>query len=310
MIVYCLLPDQAFLPLNKLTAVTAGSLLAFFGNQAVVRGTVISLESFTVEVITECSVLFPATLYASFVLTHPLCGSQKISGLFWGLMSVFCFNAARIALVAWCGFAYPGAFVYLHVYFGQVLLMLFVIAACLICQRMGSRDGKFRGELIYFYLRLAICSAALFGMWVYVNRFYIGIGDAYIQVLFSLFHYRLFIPMGHMTYYHTFNMVLFFALMLSSRFRRERVRIAGLLFGAAVLFTGHILFRVCNVFMTGFEVSGAYGISTILAAVGQYVLPFGLWQYLLWADHREVFSGHFFPETVKGRKTNQNFTVS
>ncbi len=297
LIVYSCLPEKVFLPLNKLTALTAGGLLTLSGEQAVVSGTIISLGSFTVNIITECSILFPATLYVSFVIAYPLSVRHKITGLLLGVSALFCCNAFRIALLTWCGFAYPPYFEYLHVYFGQILMMLAVIAACLLWLGIAPHEQEGSG-LVHFMLRLLLYSAVLFGIWSGLNRPYVTFIDGVIQYAFTWFNYQLFIPLEHTVYYQTFNIVLFCALLFSSRFKSNRRRFAGLVAGGATMFVAHLLFRLCNVFMTGFDVADAYSLSLMLATAGQYVLPIGLWLLLLSADNNGALP-YFFSVSDK-----------
>lgn len=277
---YHLLPASLYDPLNRLTTASSALLLSCLGPAPIVRGDMLTYSGFTVRIIAECSALLPFILYGTFVAAYPAAAAKKLQGLLWGLPILFFANSARIAAVTWCGADLPRYFNYFHTYLGQVFMLLLIVAISAIWVHLaGSERDRLPGAR-WFVMRAIFYGTGLFFGWAAVNTSYIRCGDRVIETVFDFFNYGLMMPRGHEIYYHTFNVIPFWSLMLAWRFNSRLRQYASLLSGTAFLVALHILFRICNVLMTGFNLSSAYPVSQVISALGQYTLPVGMWLFI------------------------------
>jgi exosortase/archaeosortase family protein len=86
-------------PLNRHTAAMAGFLLSLLGLEVAVRDVLIWGQGFSIRIITECTAVFVAILYASFVLAYPATLRQKALGLLYGLPILMVANLLRLVLI-------------------------------------------------------------------------------------------------------------------------------------------------------------------------------------------------------------------
>jgi exosortase H (IPTLxxWG-CTERM-specific) len=273
-----LLPDSALAPLCRHTAAMTARLLALSGLAPSVTATVVTRAGFSVDIVPECTFLGPAILFCAFVLTAPVPTRRRIAGLLAGLPLLHLLNLLRIAAVFAIGLQWQGLFDAFHVYLGQVFMILAVLALSLGWLRQAGYERPHGG--VPFLLRALFCTIPLFLIWLRFNGTYVRLDDVIVRGLFTLFGYRLIIPYEHTLYYQTFNLVTFAALVLASRRSSLPGKLVVLTIGTLVLMTGHLIMRVCNVFMTGFGMEAALRPATFIAAVGQYLLPVLLWLLL------------------------------
>jgi exosortase H (IPTLxxWG-CTERM-specific) len=278
------LPEALIEPACHLTARTAAELLGLFGTKVVVTGTAITSGAFMADVIPECTPLFMVGLFCSFVLAAPVPVRSKALGIACGIPLLTILNLVRIALVVATGRYFPAIFYYVHVYLGQVAMIFAVFIICLVWFRSVTATPSGDGNLS-FPLRFAVFSALLFFPWLYLNRWYVLAGDSLVRVLFALFGYQLSISYNQELYYHTFNLIGFAALMLASRSLSPSGKVKGIVTGFLILCLTHILIRVCNVLVTGFQMASADKLSLVLSVTGDYLVPVILW--MATAFHRE-----------------------
>lgn len=211
------LPESAFEWLNENTAHMSACCLSAFGMHPVLHGRALSQDGFAVSVITECSTLYMGILFFSFVAAYPSALRQKLTGLPLGIAVLHAANILRIAAVFAIGVKSPGLFELVHVYFGQVLMVLFVLAVCLAWLSMGSEPAPRSGDLFAFVIRFIAFSSIPFLLWLALNKEYVKLADHVVSGLFSLFGYRLAMKHQHAVYYQTFNVVTFTGLVLATR---------------------------------------------------------------------------------------------
>jgi exosortase H (IPTLxxWG-CTERM-specific) len=101
------------------------------GMDPLIQGAHMSLDGFNVKIIGECSALYHIILLCSFVMAYPSSARQKISGLLFGIPVLWAGNIVRIVGVCLAGAKSPDLFVYFHVYFGQIIMILFVLTVSL-----------------------------------------------------------------------------------------------------------------------------------------------------------------------------------
>lgn len=255
----------------------AAELLGLLGRNAHAAGTLVRFEGFSAQVVAECSVLNPAILFVSFILAADASPRAKACGILAGIPILNSINVLRIAAVIATGAAAPSLFEAVHVYAGQILMVVVVLRGALLWSRWAEADG---GETSPFLLRVLAWSILLFIPWLIVNRWYVAAGDLPLRLLFDLAGRPIDLPVEHSLYYQTFNSVLFASLVLATGalpFRQKGIALGG---GLVLLALGHQLFRFSNILFSAFGVREAYGASVGIHVISGYLLPFLLWLVL------------------------------
>ncbi|MBT1076734.1 exosortase H [Geobacter grbiciae] len=269
-----LVPEAAFEPLNRVTAIMAAELLGLMGRHAQAAGTLVRLDGFSARVVTECSVINPAILFISFVFGFAAPLRAKAAGILAGIPILNSINVLRIAAVIATGAAVPALFEAVHVYVGQILMVGVVLFGAILWSRWASADGV---ATFPFVPGVLAWSVILFVPWLFMNRWYVAVGDIPLRLLFEMAGRPVELPVERPLYYQTFNSVLFASLVLATGsipIRRKAVFLAG---GLALLAVGHQLFRVCNILFSAFGIRKAYLASVAIHEISGYLLPFLLW---------------------------------
>ena len=267
-------------PLCRVTANHVGELLNLVGRSPLVQGDLITLSGFTVRIVTECTPLYACLLHGAFVLAQPASWCRTLTGLCLGGLAIAAFNLLRIAFIIAAGpFVSTLLFDILHVYLGQVAMLLQVVTSALVWQRWSvNAPSPFP-----FLLRAACVATLLFVPWVLVNRSYVSLLDNLVAGLFSLLYpgNQLLIPRPLVIYNHTFAVPLFLALILAGRDSWTINRFAAIVGGVYSIAAWHILFRVTHVIWTALGVTAIVPLHQGIYLLGQFLLPFLLW---LWLD--------------------------
>lgn len=277
------LPESTFVWLGRHTAEMAARLLALGGYRPLLEGLILQQDGFSVRVITECSVLYMAILYGSFLFVWPASLRRRVIGALAGIPVLHAANVVRIALVFAVGVSWPGLFEPVHVYLGQVAMVLLVIAAAWVWTWTDSpRFPVFSGPA-RFLIRFLVVTAILFPVWLVVNVEYVRLTDHLVRGAFLVFGKQLRVSYQHAVYYQTFNMVTFVGLILAGRFPLDRRRLHLLVFGLVSIVGLHLAFRICNVLLMAFRNGPALKVCMAISLIGQYLVPvlFGL---LMWRD--------------------------
>lgn len=278
------LPDSAFEPLNRHTAHMAARLLALSRFQPVLAGTAMSRDGSAVQVIPECTVLPMAILFFSFVVAAPGTARRKAVGMLAGIGALHAINIVRIALVFVLGVFSRPLFESAHVYLGQTVMVLAVVAACMAWLRMSS-PGAPRGGIAVFAIRFVAGSAIPFLFWLAFSKPYVRTADHAVRWLFALRDVHLRIPYRHAIYYQTFNLVTLVGLFFADRGRWDSRKARLFASGLAMIVGLHLAFRVCdvligNVLITAFHGEAAFRVSTGISVIGQYLVPVIFWMAL------------------------------
>jgi exosortase/archaeosortase family protein len=274
-------------PLCRATAVQVGTLLSLAGGMPHVRGDLITLSGFTVRIVTECTPLYACLLYCAFVLAQPSSWQRTLAGLLLGMAVITAANLLRITLVTAVGTVVaPILFDILHVYLGQVAMLILVVAAALFWLRWSS-DAPTQ---LSFLLRAGLIATALFVPWLAINRDYVEVLDNLVALLFSLIYpgYQLLTPRPLAIYNHTFAVPLFVALVLAGRSAWTWRRMIAAIYGISLIAGWHALFRITHVVWTALDVPEIVPLHQAIYLLGQFMLPFLLW---LWLDHRDPYDG-------------------
>lgn len=271
------------------TATQAGGALALAGVPAAVQGSLLCVGGSAVRIVPECTPLYPLLLYAAFVLANPATPGRTVAGLAAGAAVIGAANLARISLLAlaasWLSAPF---FEVLHVYLGQVAMLLLVVGCALL----------WRGEeprAVSFLLRALCLASLMFLPWLALSRPYLTCIDRLVALLFSMFYpgYRLETPLPFLVYNHPFAVPLYLSL-LAAGWREGWTRgIAAAAAGAAVIALWHALFRVTHVVWTALGVSGMAPVHEAVYLAGQFLLPFFLWLKLGRGEHAAVRKGRW-----------------
>lgn len=271
-----MLPTALLDPACRLTAQAASYLLGLFGTRSVVAGTIIVAGRFRADIIPECTSLFMTVLFCAFVLASPATIGKKALGLLCGVPALTMLNLARIAITVATGAHFPFLFEYVHVYLGQVAMIFSVFAVCMVWLCTVTAV-PLPGTITRFFIRFAAWSCLPFLCWLYLNKWYVLIGDFPVRALFALSGHTLEIDYKQEVYYQTFNLIGFVALMLASKSCAPSGKTKGTLTGILILFTTHELIRICNVLLKCYHVESADRFSLLLNVSGNYLMPVVIW---------------------------------
>lgn len=266
------LPESVFYPLNRHTAVMSGMFLELFGIKPVIKGLQISSHGFSVQVITECSMLFLGIAYAAFILTVRAPIVVKTKGLLLGLPFLHVANVIRIACVFAVGVHLPRLFEAAHIYLGQIAMILILLATCTAWLE-DSAHSEPSSKLTGFVVRCLLLSALPFLLWLVLSRPYVMAGDRIIAMFFALAGRQLIFPYDHLFYFQTFNLVTYATLVLALPDESPTNKALLFLKGCALLIPLHLVFRTSNILLTGFGQEWAIVVGNAVSICGQYLLP-------------------------------------
>lgn len=268
------MPVSLLAPFNTATATLAGLCISLLGTPAHVYGDILEVSGFRVRIVTECTSLYASILYGSFVFSYPAFFVVKASGAFSGIILLSFLNVVRIAAVTLVGARRPALFEVLHVYLGQVVMLLVVIALSLAWLYREDRENP-----LQLTVKAALWASLLFFPWLMVNKLYVAFIDGMVIRLHALFYpgYLLNTPRPFSIYNHTFAIPLFLSLIAASSNLTLRRRLVCSLAGVFGIMCWHGLFRVTHVVWTAHDVPGIEPFHEVIYLVGQYLLPFFLW---------------------------------
>ena len=271
-----LAPEAWYWHLNEFTATLSGHLIRLTtALTPVVLGTHISLDGFSVTVVSECSGFKSIALYAAFIVAFPAPRARKWIGFGVGASLLFSANIIRIAAVTIIGRSYPQLADTAHIYLGLLIMLIALVSITLTWCRWVS-DPMFLEGPGGFFIRFLLISSPLFLLWIPLNRVYIEVIDGFVEVLFSFSRYRFTIPRSHQLYYQTFTLAALPGLLLAPKGVRTALKLNWLLFGIAAMTLAQAAYRICNVWITAFHYEWAIMVSRVVYVAGVHVLPFGI----------------------------------
>ncbi|WP_155313540.1 archaeosortase/exosortase family protein [Desulfosarcina ovata] len=267
-----LMPEAWFGPINRVTALMVGNLLRLLPIGTVVHGNYVSVDGFSVTIIAECSAIHLFALYTAFVLAFPATRAEKWIGFAAGTAVLMALNIIRIAIVALVGRYFPHRFDLVHIYLGQLGMLVAMVVVCLLWCHWLADPGQM-DRPIGFLIRFLIISSLPFLLWVPLNRLYIIIIDTLIQWLFSLVSLHLEMPHAHHLYSQTFSLIALGSLLMAAKGAglAQRIRWAGIGFVVITLF--QLAFRLCNLWITAFQMGWMNAVAQIVYNVCVYLLP-------------------------------------
>jgi archaeosortase B (VPXXXP-CTERM-specific) len=117
-----------FRRVNELNALLCGLVLRFAGVPNARTGTTLQLPTTAFHVISECSAVYVAILYAAAVLAFPAAWRARGRGLAAGLVIIFAVNILRLVTLGEVMHRRPAWLPLFHEYLWQVLFILIVAA--------------------------------------------------------------------------------------------------------------------------------------------------------------------------------------
>jgi len=273
-------PESRLVFANAATAWSLAAALRLVGLDSAVQGDVVSAGGFAVSIVPECTVLFAAGLFAAFVASYPASPRDRLVGILIGTPALFVVNTARLQAVFLIGWMKRDWFDFIHVYFGQIITVVFVFLACRVWLRFvrGRKAGSEQlREMGWFWLRFLGVSAVLFIAWTMLNRHYVGGIDQVLLWALRMAGRDLQITRQLDLYYPTFSVVTFVALVASTRSLEARDKWKSLALGLGILFLLHLAHRACNVFLVAYRMPAFNYWAVIIRTLAQYLLPILFW---------------------------------
>jgi len=269
-------------PLKRHTAQMSAFLLGLFGLHPTVKDVLISANGFSVRMVSECTAIFMAILFLAFVTAYPTSLRNKLVGLALGLPFLTAANLVRIVLIFLVGAHFRPFFEYMHVYIGQVAMVLLVLMICMTWLRSVSVTLDDRP--LAFLVRFVAYSSIPFVVWIYLDQGFVLANMHMVKWLLSLFGLQPTIPETLKLYPHTFNtfhLIAFTALILATRSIDRIQKMRSLVIGLIILCITYFFFRLFYSLFIDLHIKIAGKPFIALIILNQWVLPFALWLFLI-----------------------------
>jgi exosortase H (IPTLxxWG-CTERM-specific) len=120
---------------ESLTTATAAIeywLISLFTSGVERTGRLLSLDTFSIEIVGECTGISEALIFAASVVAFPTRWKKKWIGLLLGIPLIYGFNVLRILMLLVVGRYQPSMFHFFHIYFWQATLILMIISVWLL----------------------------------------------------------------------------------------------------------------------------------------------------------------------------------
>ena len=113
--------------ISQWTASWSSHGLNLFGISTTANGTILSSNSFAVNIVAECTAVGPLVLFMGAVAAYPTAWSSKGKGLLLGAAVLTSVNLVRIMSLFWIGSNYPRYLDVAHLLVWQTLIILLAI---------------------------------------------------------------------------------------------------------------------------------------------------------------------------------------
>ena len=125
------------------TAAWSSKALNVLGSSTTTDGTILSSDSFAVNIVAECTAVGPLVLFVGAVIAYPSPAREKGLGIVMGLLALTSLNLVRIMTLFWIGSAYPKYLDVAHLIVWQTAIILFAIVLWLfwVERIVGARDS-------------------------------------------------------------------------------------------------------------------------------------------------------------------------
>ena len=108
---------------TRWVAIYVAGFLDLVGADAEVRGRIIVSSIGSVEIIRECTAVYPTALYLAAVFAYRCSWRRKLIGIFGGIVAIQVLNLIRIVSLIFIQRSYPDAFEYMHMVVWQSLIV-------------------------------------------------------------------------------------------------------------------------------------------------------------------------------------------
>ena len=115
-----------------LTAQMTAWALRLLGAEAQANGKLVSSSIFSVEIIWECTAVFPIAVFVAAVLAYPCSWASKAFGVLAGVPLLIGVNLVRLVSLCYIGRAYPAAFETAHLLVWQSLFVFVTTLAWIV----------------------------------------------------------------------------------------------------------------------------------------------------------------------------------
>jgi exosortase H (IPTLxxWG-CTERM-specific) len=110
---------------TRWTAETTAWALSLLGAAGRTEGTIVYSSVFAIDVILECTAIFPVALYFSAVVATPDSITSKLVGLAVGIPAILLLNLIRLVSLCYIGYWFPESFDTAHHLVWQSLIVFF-----------------------------------------------------------------------------------------------------------------------------------------------------------------------------------------
>jgi exosortase/archaeosortase family protein len=278
------LPPSFTKPINENTAWTLGLVLNTIGIPVSTANNTVSEGELAFRIIPDCTAIFTAGLFLSFVIFYPATLRDMTTGLLIGIPTLYLANLARLAATFMITRYDRRLFDVVHVYLGQVFTIFVLILVCVTWLRWLRREESKQSIALKaagFIVRFAVISGGLFLLWTQIHNSYIWLLDRFMIFGFSLFGHSVALARHTVFYYETFSVVGFTSLVLAAQSTPWLTKIRGLAAGFGFFFFIHLFHRIDNALMAHYNFTAILPVDLTLLVVGQYLLPVLLLIFLL-----------------------------
>jgi exosortase H (IPTLxxWG-CTERM-specific) len=115
-------------PLNHGIARASGLAITLTGIDTRVQGTTISSDTFSVDIVRECSGAYVMAVFVAAVLAFPSSRKEKLAGIAIGLPGVQAVNLIRVVTLFHVGVWKPDLFEQFHIYVWQTGVIILSMA--------------------------------------------------------------------------------------------------------------------------------------------------------------------------------------
>ena len=113
--------------LTKWIATVTAATLRLAGFEGTAHGTLISSSFGTVEIVRECTGVYPTAMFIAAVLAYPTTWTRKILGIVGGALSIQAINIVRVISLAYILKRFPDVFETAHLVVWQSLIVFFTV---------------------------------------------------------------------------------------------------------------------------------------------------------------------------------------
>jgi exosortase H (IPTLxxWG-CTERM-specific) len=108
-------------------ASAAAFVLRIFGAEGNVRGTLVSSSLGTVEIVRECTGVYPTAMFIAAVLAYPTTWMRRLAGIVSGVLAIQVLNVIRVISLAWILKNHPHVFETAHLVVWQSLMVFLTV---------------------------------------------------------------------------------------------------------------------------------------------------------------------------------------